>query len=592
MRKPMAVLTAVLLALLLTACRNDGAESNSQAGSSPSSSMVGEGSTQSNVNAAPSAARTTGNSSSTPNASSSVNVSSSVNSSQTPNASSPANSSSTTGYSSATSTPTPTTVNGEITNYTICYHADNNVLKTSFDTYYWKMPYGREDDGTLTRDGYVLLGYSYDKSGKGELIRPGYKYTLRTKSDEQALYCVWAKETNAADFKVTQTSSTTVRITAYKGSDKVVYIPRKINGKIVAGIASGAFANNQTLTEVHITSSVVEVEEMAFASCPNLKTVTLYDSLKTISNKSFSGSPVKTVRMCAGKTPRYAMSKETYGMKYERLIRTSGQKRIIVVAGSSALYGIDSDYMESLFKNDYTVINFGTNGNMNLLFYLDAILPHLTKNDIVIYAPEQYGPYSYHTNGNPELPSVTLQGVSTCYNLFENVDISTYTNVFDGIGQYCSESAKMPELSWQDYSISIDQYGDLAYLSDGMNSPYFCFGANGPFRFNETVIPAEFIPNLNRVIDKASKTGAKILFSYPPHNKNNVEKSSLDEESYDFYNKWIAKTVHCPLISDVRNYIYSGEYFANTDYHLNAVGRELHTKQLAKDIVAANIGVK
>jgi hypothetical protein len=301
---------------------------------------------------------------------------------------------------------------------------------------------------------------------------------------------------------------------------------------------------------------------------------------------------VKTVRLCAGKTPRYITSTETFGIKFERLIKTKGQKRIIVVAGSSALYGIDSDYMQTCFKDDYTVINFGTNANQSIIYYLEAIAPYLTKKDIVIFAPEQYGPFAYHTNGNPEMPYVTLQGTSTCYNLFENIDASKYTKVFDAIGQYSAISDRMPPLSWEDHSYKVDEYGDLSTLTSQMNSPNYRCGNNGYFRFDDTVIPQKFISNLNRVIDHVNKTNAKLCFSFPPHNKNNIEKSSNNEDAFDFYNKWIAKTVHCPLISDVRDYFYSGEYFDNTDYHLNTVGRELHSKQLAEDIKAAKLGVK
>lgn len=467
-----------------------------------------------------------------------------------------------------------------------------DTLKTTFSTEYWGMPFAREDDGRFTRDGYVLLGYSFDKDGKGELIRPGHKYSLPSKDKEFNLYCVWAKETSSSSFKTVAKTDETVYIAGYTGNDKVVYIPRKIGNKTVTGIASGAFSNNKTVTEVHITSSITRVEANAFANCPNLKKVTLYDNLKLISNDSFKGSPVKTVRMCAAKAPRYITSTETFGIKYERLIKTKGEKRIIVLAGSSVLFGIDSAYMETQFKDDYTVINFGTNANMNIIFFLDAITPHLTKDDIVIFSPEQYGPFAYHTNGNPEFTSATFQGIATCYNLLENIDISLYTEFFGNVMQYCAITDNMPPLTWQDYSVGLDKLGNLANLTSKMNSPTYRCASNGEFRFDSTVIPAEYIPNLNRVIDKTSKSGAKIYFSYPPHNKNNIAATSLTEKAYTSYNKWISETVHCPLISDVRNYIYNGEYFANTDYHLNAVGRKLHTKQLAQDIINAGIGVK
>lgn len=572
MRKLIAILTTLILILSLTACggKKDKDKQESDVGTFSSESISSSVAQDSSSGDAASSDKSS---------SSSKPVSSKPTSSKPITSSSPA----------ASSPSGSTTDTNDPSVYTITYKADAyDSLATTYYNDYWKMPFAREDDGTFTRDGYVLLGYSFNQNGSGQLIRPGYKYNLSTKASKQTLYCVWAKETNPANFKINQNGY----ITAYNGNDSVVYIPRKIGGKTVVGIASGAFANNKAITEVHITSSITTVEERAFASCSNLKAITLYDTVKKISNASFEGSPVKTVRMCAGKTPRYMESYETYGIKYERLINTKGQKRVIVVAGSSALYGIDTDYMQSLFKNGYTVVNFGTNGNMNIPFYLDAISPLLTSNDIVVFAPEQYGPYAYHTNGNPELPYVNLQGVSTCYNLFENVDISTYTNVFDAIGQYGTQSARMKSQSWNDYGEKVDTYGDLATSTDKMNSKDYCRGINGTFRFDQTVIPSQFISNLNRIINKAKQSGAKIVFSYPPHNKNNVEKDSLNDNAYNSYNQWISQTVNCTLISDVRNYLYGGEYFDNTDYHLNSHGRKLHTKQLATDIINANIGVK
>ena len=485
----------------------------------------------------------------------------------------------------------PTALVGETT-HTINYHlSDLEVTLEEYTNEYWSMPVARQDDGTFVNEGHVLLGYSFSEDGSGELIRPGYRFTLPNEDTEHNLYCVWAPETNPADFE-TISSVGSVTITAYKGNDKIVYIPREIDGKTVTSIGENAFANNKSLKEVHLTSGIQNVAPKAFADCENLKTVTLYDNLKSIDDASFKGCSVKTVRVCAGKAPRYTNNFETYGIKYERIVNTMGEKRIIVLAGSSALYGIDTKYMESLFENDYTVVNYGTNANQSIIFYLDAIAPYLTKNDVLVFSPEQYGPFAYYTNGNPEMPSITLQGISTSYNLFENIDVRNYTNVFNAISEYCNLSDRMKELSWYDHSPRLDTLGDNATLTSKMNTPDYICGNNGSFRFDETVIPEEFIPNLNRVINKINNTDATILFSYPPHNVNNIEETSKNEYAYGFYNEWIAKTVDCPLISDVRNYIYNGEYFDNTDYHLNTVGRELHTKQLAEDIKKAKVGIK
>ncbi|MBR4961708.1 MAG: leucine-rich repeat protein, partial [Clostridia bacterium] len=278
--------------------------------------------------------------------------------------------------------------------------ADGKVaLETVFDTSYWQMPFAREDDGTLKKEGHVLLGYSFDPNGEGELIRPGYKYFLPDDSSMFTLYAVWQKETDPADFTIEETDKNTIRITGYTGTDAVVYIPRQIGGKNVTHIAANAFTGNRTLREVHITPTVQHIAAGAMGLCPSLTTITMYDSLRTVSDAVFAGSPVETVRLCAATQPRYIDSGQTYGKKFERLMTTAGTERIIFVSGSSKHCGLDTDYMETLVHEDYSIVNFGTNATMSILFFLEAVQSYLTEDDILVYAPEQYGPYAYYTNG-------------------------------------------------------------------------------------------------------------------------------------------------------------------------------------------------
>ena len=482
---------------------------------------------------------------------------------------------------------------------TIFYHInggdllkDNKVaVETTFDTSYWDMPVGREDDGTLTREGYVLLGYSWTPEGEGELIRPGYKFSLPTDEKILTLYCIWQKETDASLFTISEISETAVQIDRYTGSDSVVYIPRKIGGRHVTRIGSGAFAGNAGLTEVHLTPSVQAVAADAFADCPALTTVTIYDNMREVSDDSFAGSPVSTVRLCASTSPRYIDSYIAFGRKFERLVTTAGTKRIVVVSGSSKYWGLDSDYMETLLDGSYSVVNYGTSVGMSILFFLEAASSYLTENDVLVYCPELFGPNAHHTNGNPELPSATFQGIANSYNLLERVDLSKYTNVFNAFAEFTASRLQMNTVSWDSYSTAIDRYGDYVNFRTELNSPDFRFGSTGDFRFDETAIPAEYIPNLNRVLDCAAGTGAKVFFSFPPFNRNAVLPEHLDEQIYDSYMAYITENVHAELISDLRNFIHEGQYFDDTDYHLGAEGRKFHTDRLTADLMAAGVGV-
>ena len=492
-----------------------------------------------------------------------------------------------------TSRPATSVYRGENT-YTIYYHnnggnilADDKVaVETTFDTSYWSMPVAREDDGTFQRDGYVLLGYSFAPEG-GEIIPPGHKFKLPSEEKMQNLYCVWQKETDASQFQYTETDDNSIRIDLYTGSDSVVWIPRKIDGKTVKQLATGAFANNTTLEEVHITSSITKIEGGAFRNCTSLTRITLYDNLQKVTEASFAGCPVKTIRLCAATAPRYVDSYINFSIKFERLMLGEGGPRIVIVAGSSKYWGLDTDYMESLVDDAYTVVNYGTSVGMNITFFLEAVTSYLTEDDVLIFAPEQYGVNAHHSNGNPEIPSTTFQGIASSYNLMERVDMSNYTNVFGALREFCEWRSQTSVTRWDSYSPKLDRYGDYTGHMKTLNVDDYYGGSLGYFRFDEEAIPVEYRDNLNRALDNAAATGARVLFSYPPHNYNAIIPVFRTEKAYAAYNTLIDEIIHAERISDLANYVHEGKYFDDSDYHLGIEGRKTHTKQLTDDLIAA-----
>ncbi|MBE6615939.1 MAG: leucine-rich repeat domain-containing protein [Ruminococcaceae bacterium] len=479
--------------------------------------------------------------------------------------------------------------------YTIYYHinggdllADDKVaLETTFDTSYWSMPVAREDDGTFRKDGYILLGYSTDPSGSGEIIPPGHKYFLPSEEKLQNLYCIWQKATDTSQFLTTENDDKSLRIDVYTGSDPVVWIPRSIDGKRVKQIAPGAFTGNTTLQEVYIPSSVLEIEAGAFKDCSSLTTITLHDNLQKISTASFAGSPITTMRLRAATSPRYVDSYINFSIKFERLMLGAGGPRIVVVAGSSKYWGLDTDYMESLVDDSYTVVNYGTSVGMNILFYLEAVTSYLTEDDVLVFSPEQYGVNAHHSTGNPEIPSATFQGIASSYNLMERVDISRYSNVFEAFAEFCTWRSQTSVTKWDSYSPKLDRYGDYTGHMKTLNTEDYYGGSLGYFHFDEEAFPVEYRDNLNRALDNAAATGARVMFSYPPHNYNAITPAFRNERSYNRYNAMIDEIIHAERISDLNHYVHEGKYFDDSDYHLGIEGRKTHTKQLTDDMIAA-----
>lgn len=117
------------------------------------------------------------------------------------------------------------------------------------------------------RTGYTFGGWFTDAGLTAELEDAkvaGYNMTL---------YAYWTEEAKAGDFSYSGTESIT--ISGYTGTDTEIQIPSYIKGLPVTTIASYAFQNESTLTEIVVPESVTTIGEGAFKGCSALEDVTL-----------------------------------------------------------------------------------------------------------------------------------------------------------------------------------------------------------------------------------------------------------------------------------------------------------------------------
>ena len=466
------------------------------------------------------------------------------------------------------------------------YSDGTEIFETDFCIDYHEMANSLPETGVFVREGYALTGYNTKPDGSGEFVGTGHKFAVSLQ-EAVTLYCMWEKETAAADFtyRLSDTETPFVIIEKYNGKGGRVFIPKYIDGVAVGTIAADAFRSS-TVSYVYIPSTVKLVEAGAFADCKNLAELTFFDSVVSIGDASFAGTEIKTVNLNAASLPRYPDSDLSFAKKYERFAAHGDKPRLIIVSGSSKHFGFDSDYASALLDEKFSVVNYGNNAQMNVVFYLEALSNLADPEDYILFAPEQYGPYCDTVNGNPEMTALTFQGCESCYNLVSHVDVSKYTKFFDSYSQYSSQRAGMGQKSYETRSFRIDEYGDCAISRKNYNSPGYRNGANGTFYFKKDMIPAEFAQNVNRILEIAKTRGVDVCIGYPPYNINACDPATLNDSGYDSYNDDMKNVLCAPLISDVRNYIMEGKYFYNTDYHLMEEGAMMHTEQVIADFAA------
>jgi len=510
------------------------------------------------------------------------------------------------------------------------------------------VPYTFWDDGSFTREGYILKEYNTKADGLGTGYSLGSKYPM---NEGAVLYCIWEADTPHSDFEykditldLPDGSSAAfapnwigegVMITGYTGDADKVVIPEKIDGKYVIAIGAGAFVN-KGIKELVVGRRVAKIEDGAFVGCKNLETFYYPDSIAYISNEIFDEdtySSFKNLYVNATLAPRFSKSEGgCFAKKFARLLASDDKNRIVVISGSSSYCGLSTEYLEALIDNgDYAVINFGTTRTTQIYMYLEAMSEYAHEGDIILYAPEN----SIYEMGEPRLYWKTLRDLEGMYNIFRYVDISGYENVFGAFAEFNTgslEGAYDPFAKGR-YERSAGEYGDIVnsgafneygeYITNAMNGyineenykNVYEITLNNRFKSIlegefSTAKPEEedwqtsekwcsateekYLKNMNRAIDSAKSSGAKVYFTFAPMDYNALAEEvkyniSAWCDSYEYF--LTSNYSFDGLLGKPERYILNHKYFYNNAYHPNNYGRVYRTYQMYLDLCPL-LGVK
>lgn len=544
-------------------------------------------------------------------------------------------------------------VNGGVINYKSSNLSSNTyysvtetdgVAHITFDSAWFEevgVPYTFWDDGSFTREGYILKEYNTRPDGSGTGYSLGSKYPM---DEGGVLYCIWAQDTEHSDFEYKDVTlampsgsssalapnfiSSGIMITAYKGDAKTVTIPEKIDGKYVIAIGEGSFVD-KSLTELVLGRRISKIEDGAFRGCDSLTTFYYPDGIAYISNDIFDSetySSFKNLYVNATIAPRFSKSEGgCFAKKFARLLANADKNRIVVISGSSSYCGLSTEYLEALISNDeWCVVNFGTTRTTQIYMYLEAMQEYAHEGDIILYAPEN----SIYEMGEPRLYWKTLRDLEGMYNVFRYVDISGYENVFGAFAEFNTgsvEGAYDPfakgryERNAGDYgdivkSGSFNEYGEYitgamdGYVNEDNYKKVYEITLNNRFKSIlegefSTAKPEEedwhtsekwcsateekYLRNMNRAIDAAKSSGASVYFTFSPVDYDAItEEAKVNLSAWcDSYEYFIRSSYSFDgILGQTENYIFAHKYFYNNAYHPNNYGRVYRTYRMYLDL--------
>lgn len=440
----------------------------------------------------------------------------------------------------------------------------------------YKCPNTLPWQGYFSRDGYTLVEYNTKADGTGEAVSLGSRIALGGKPSI-TLYCIWEKQNAESDFDFTQSDSG-ASITKYKGSSDNVVIPDYLGGKKVIAIKDGAFAKS-SVKRVVLSANVAEAEDGAFSNCKSLVTFVMFDSLKTISGESFTGTTVENLRVNAVLNLYSDWMTGMGNNKVDRVLWAKNMKKLVIYGGSGTYYGYDCAALDEALDGEYVVINLGANAQVTASMYFEFLTKMMNPDDVLLWSPE-FGEWTLGLAGfyNGGIGPRTWQFIAGHYDILRCINIANYTDVFSSYAKYAAlHTAK--QQAFDKFSTSISDYGDNIAPTEHKNATY---------DYQSSML--RVLPELESgmfdycgsLVKKLTESGVRVYYTF----------AAMDESGIDFAEKEVARYMNditaiypgIVIISDYKNCLVPNSLMFDSAWHLTLEGASFRTGKLITDL--------
>lgn len=262
--------------------------------------------------------------------------------------------------------------------------------------------------------------------------------------------------------------------------------------------------------------------------------------------------------------------------KYDRL-NSIDQPKIILVGDSNVAFGFDSEKIEEAFG--MPVVNFGLHGNLGQVFITNVIRDSIKEGDIVIIAPA-----GYHYSVDSLDCVMAWITIENHYPLWKGIPKNRYLNMLLAYPTYLkralnlfvtNEGNRIEDSPWG--RVDFNVYGDY----DHPRPKCVIVGDDYGQFFSSEYLDEQLGAYWNDYNRYVLSKGATMYMSAPPILS---EALSVDLESLQ---KELDEKLEFPMISQLNDYVYPLEYFYDTGFHMNDIGRAVRTQQLIDDLSAA-----
>lgn len=280
-------------------------------------------------------------------------------------------------------------------------------------------------------------------------------------------------------------------------------------------------------------------------------------------------------------------------LEKDRLIRTTPSPKIILVGGSNLAFGIDSRMMEDSLH--LRVVNMGLYAKLGLRYMLAQVKPYVRRGDVVVIVPEYDQFYGKFSEGDNTLNTALLYAppdrIPDFIRSYSFIDVVLRPRVENARRSFLQGAADIfgvkdkyfpPDTNPVYNRHSFNQYGDVvSHLGKKSMNPDSIFVKPLPSarEFNKRTLD-----ELNDIGDAARERGAHAYFLFPSY----IDRSyAINTEAIDWLRRRLETGMRVPILGTAKDFAFPPNWFFDTRYHLNAIGRDPRTVKMIDILEAA-----
>ncbi len=286
----------------------------------------------------------------------------------------------------------------------------------------------------------------------------------------------------------------------------------------------------------------------------------------------------------------------------ERITSTIQDNKIIIMAGSNCLFGIDSSLLENI--TGYKVANLSLHASLDLSFMSKQIEECVKPGDIVVM-PLEFGLYGRNKVTDFFINDMIEWGEKAYFNklnLIERIDFILCTPperifrlLFDGkkreeengVYETYLLNLKSKNIQWSGYSYkSFNSHGDILVEespTDEMRKRY----KNGiDYFYYGKIISNYFFKQYDKISEIVKKNKGELILTWPVTIRNykfdlsRKESQNILNDIKKQLNERNIKIYFNPALFNL-----DFNFFFNTIYHTNIIGARIRTENLANCLV-------